>query len=116
MNNVTSASNYPTGSKRFYNIIAGQLVIQPVIDDTYILEIVYYGKLIPLSVIVTDNWVSTNHPDVYVFGLMTEINSFMKDGVSADAWNARFTQAVSEITSADERLIFSGPPLITRAG
>ena len=116
MNNATSVGNNPAGSKRFYNIIAGQLVIQPVIDDTSILEIVYYGKLLPLTSIVINNWVATNNPDVYIFGLMTEINSFMKDGVSAEAWNARFVQAVSEITFADDKLVYSGPPLIMRAG
>jgi len=116
MNNATSASNNTSWLKRFYNIIANQLVIQPVIDDTNILEIVYYGKVLPLGVINTDNWIATNHPDVYVFGLMTEINSFMKDGVAAEAWNARFVQAVSEITFADDQLVYSGPPLIMRAG
>ena len=116
MNNATSVGNNPAGSKRFYNIIAGQLVIQPVIDDTSILEIVYYGKLLPLTSIVINNWIATNNPDVYIFGLMTEINSFMKDGVTADAWNARFVQAISEISSADDQLVYSGPPLITRAG
>ena len=116
MNNATSVGNSPAGSKRFYNVIAGQLVIQPVIDDTSILEIVYYGKLLPLTSIVIDNWIATNNPDVYIFGLMTEINSFMKDGVAADAWNARFVQAISEISSADDQLVYSGPPLITRVG
>jgi len=59
---------------------------------------------------------ATNNPNVYIFGLMTEINSLMKDGVADDAWGARFVQAISEISSADDQLVYSGPPLITRAG
>ena len=116
MNDMTNTANIPASAKRFYNVIANQLVIQPVIDDTQILEIVYYGNVLPLSPLNPTNWVSTNHPDAYIFGLLVEINSFMKDPAATQGWDARFTQAISEMIEADEVLVYSGTPLTTRPG
>jgi len=117
MNTATDTTNWPASSKRFYNIINGQLVVQPVlVDGVSILEIVYYGNVLPLAPDFPTNWVSTNHPDVYIFGLLVEINSFMKDVGATQAWDARFTQAVAEVTEADELLVFSGTPLTIKLG
>jgi hypothetical protein len=116
MNDMTNTQNIPASAKRFYNIIANQLVIQPVIDDTYILEIVYYGNVLPLTGSAPNNWVATNHPDCYIFGLLVEINSFMKDPAATQGWDARFTQTIAEMTEADEVLVYSGTPLTTKVG
>jgi hypothetical protein len=75
------------------------------------LEISYYQKLPALTSLVTTNWVSTNHPDAYIFGLMVEINSYVKDAEATMLWENRFNGVIAEITSQDLRYLWGGPTL-----
>lgn len=80
-------------------------------DLNLVLEISYYQKLTALDGVNTTNWISTNHPDAYIFGLMVEINSYVKDADAAMLWENRFNGVLSEITSQDSRYLWSGPTL-----
>jgi hypothetical protein len=117
MNTATNNTNVDSSLKRFYQIIGNQLVIQPlVVDGISQLEIVYYGNVIPLTSAAPNNWISDNHPDLYINGLVTEINSFVKDAQASDLWNTRFMATIMELIAADELLVYSGTPLQTRVG
>jgi hypothetical protein len=115
MNTFTGVVNTSNSAKHFYQIIAGQVITQPIpVDGIDLLEIVYYGSIIPLTPTENTNWLSYNHPDLYVDGLLTEINSFVKDAQAASLWNTRFVQAIEELKSADVEFLWSGTPLATR--
>jgi hypothetical protein len=117
MNTATSNVNVDSSLKHFYQVLGKQLIIQPpVIDGTYALEIVYYGNIIPLTSTAATNWLSTNHPDLYINGILTEINAFVKDAEASALWDARFKQVIAELEEADTVLVFSGTPLQTRVG
>jgi hypothetical protein len=114
---MNAATSDTSPSKRFYQILGNKLIVQPiVVDGTHYLEIVYYGNIIPLSVDAPTNWISLNHPDLYVNGLLVEINSFVKDPEAAALWNQRFLTTIDELKAADEALVYSGTPLQTRVG
>lgn len=76
-----------------------------------VLEIAYYQKCPALTSLATTNWVSDNHPDLYVFGLMTEINAFVKDANATMLWEQRFNGVLAEISEQDQRYLWSGPTL-----
>lgn len=76
-----------------------------------VLEISYYQRLAALTNTSTTNWISTNHPDAYIFGLMVEINSYVKDADATMLWENRFNGVLSDITSQDIRHLWSGPTL-----
>jgi hypothetical protein len=130
MNTATSNVNIDSSLKHFYQIIGKQLVIQPpVVDGVNALEIVYYGSIVPLGTAsnvihggggltqtVTTNWISDNHPDLYIDGLLVEINAFVKDPEATMLWDGRFMQVIKELEEADYLLIYSGTPLQTRIG
>jgi hypothetical protein len=117
MNNATNTTNIDNINKLFYNIIASDIVVQrPLVDGTDILEICYYANIKPLTSSNTTNWISLNHPDLYVFGILVEINSYAKDPTATQLWNTRFEEVVNELASADEALVYSGTPLVTRVG
>jgi hypothetical protein len=126
MNTATSNVNIDSSLKHFYQILGSQLIIQPpVVDGTSALEIVYYGNIIPLggavvngevATVVDSNWISTNHPDLYINGILTEINAFVKDAETSALWDGRFRQVIGELTEADNVLVYSGTPLMTRIG
>ena len=99
-----------------YTVISGDIHVQPFYDNTHSLEIDYFQTLPPLSTSITTNWLSDSNPDTYIFGLLVEINSFVKDANSANMWDARFNQALSEITNNDSKSTWSGTSLTTFPG
>ena len=99
-----------------YTVISGNIQVQPFYDNTHSLEIDYFKTIPPLSSSATTNWLSDSNPDAYVFGLLVEINSFVKDGEASALWDGRFQQAMSEITLNDAKSTWSGTSLTTFAG
>jgi len=101
-----------------YNILGGNFRIdykptdQDVIDWTLALE--YFSRVVPLSTAVDNNWISEINPDCYVFGLITEINAFVKDAQSTQFWNERFVAALSEIKLQDNDYMWNDGPIFTR--
>lgn len=96
-----------------YTIINNQLHIYPRLDNLS-LEIIYYQRLPALTNIANSNWLSTNYPDAYIFGLLTEISSFVKDIEAASLWDARFKEIMQEMEHEDSIDRWSGPPLSVR--
>jgi hypothetical protein len=99
-----------------YTIISGNIHVQPFYDSTHSLEIDYFQTLPPLSSTTTTNWLSESNPDTYVFGILVEINSFIKDAESSTLWDNRFQQAMNEITLNDAKSTWSGTSLTTFPG
>jgi hypothetical protein len=99
-----------------YTVISGNIHVQPFYDSTHSLEIDYFQTLPPLSTSITTNWLSDSNPDVYVFGILVEINSFIKDAEASALWDGRFQQAMSEITMNDAKSTWSGTSLTTFPG
>jgi len=99
----------------FYTIIANQLQIMPP-QDNRVLEMVYYQSIKPLTSLTPINWISQEFPDLYLFGLMVEINAFVKDAESKMIWDQRFKEAIVEIEADDQQSRWSGTPLEIRLG
>ena len=99
-----------------YTVISGNIHVQPFYDSTHSLEIDYFQTLPPLSTSITSNWLSESNPDAYVFGILVEINSFIKDAEASALWDNRFQQAMSEITLNDAKSTWSGTSLTTFPG
>lgn len=94
----------------YYTIIANQIQIAPP-QDNKVLEIIYYKLLKAISIDSPDNWLSERYPDCYVFGLIVEIESFVKNAQGAEMWNQRFESALQEISYEDRIDRWSGTPL-----
>ena len=113
--NIESAKNVISGTGRqvYYTIVADQFQIYPPVTDKTI-EIIYYQNLPPLTSVSPDNWLSFYYPDIYVFSILVEINSFVKDAATAQMWEARATQAIEELAKEDARDRWSGTPMQIR--
>ena len=55
----------------------------------------------PLSLIKPLNWLSTDHPDIYIFGALVEVNGFVKDSQSAALWEERYSGSLGELRDND---------------
>lgn len=99
----------------YYNIEADQLRIIPY-QENNVIEIIYYQKVPNLNSIDSTNWLSDSAPDAYIFGLMVEVSSFVKDKESAIFWNERFESVLEELQDDDDSTRWSGPYLQMRVG
>jgi len=114
---ITAGASGYTGPKLYYTIIAQQFQIYPTFDQGT-MEIIYYQKLIPLTSTppTNTNWLSEMNPDGYIFGILVEISSFVKDKESASLWDGRFKETIASIIEEDGKDRWSGTALITRVG
>lgn len=99
-----------SGEDPKYVIIADQLQLVPSQIDKAI-EMVYYQKVPNLNSTDNVNWVSQDYPDCYIFGLLVEINSFIKDANATKLWNERFMNVIEELISSDSMDRWSGTPM-----
>ena len=96
-----------------YAIIDDQLRLQPAQEDA-VIELVYYQNLTELSTGAPNNWLSDLYPDCYIFGLLVEINAFVKDAETAGMWDTRFKESIAAIKSNDRDSRWSGTALQMR--
>lgn len=111
LNGMTSAK---AGRDVYYTIVAGQIQIAPPSEGSETLELIYYRKVPALSNLAPENWLSVANPDVYVFGVLVEISSFLKDGPAVQLWDGRFKEALAEIQLNDTSRRWAGTSLQTR--
>ena len=98
----------------YYSIIADQFQIYPAQENNTI-EIVYYQKVPPLTDVNLTNWLGDDNSDVYVYGLLVEISTFVKDAEAAALWSGRYTEALGELKNNDIDIRWgSGTPLQIR--
>lgn len=109
-------ANEPYGGKTYYTIIADQFQIYPKQSAGKTIEIVYYQKVPPLTATNFLNWMSQDHPDIYLSGIITEIELFVKNYETANLWDARMNRAIEELDNADIKERWSGSQLVTRVG
>jgi len=101
MNNISGkGETIPSNDSGYYTVIAQQIQIYPPLDGM-VLEIVYYEKLQALNDSFPNNWVSESYPELYIFGIMTEIQAFIKDADMALLWNDRFINEIDELQKHD---------------
>lgn len=113
MNNISNLE-ITEPSLNYYTIIADQIQIFPARESANI-EIVYYQKIPNLYTDIT-NWVSETYPDLYLAGIMVEIESFVKNKEGVVFWEARFDKAANALTMSDSIDRWSGTPLNMRVG
>jgi hypothetical protein len=108
MNKISRSPSRPYPRHNYYTIIANQIQIAPPTDNE-VLEIVYYQRLPTLVEDTDSNWLTEKNPDAYVFGLCTEIAGFAKDENAFMTYDARFKEALGNVTQEDQITRWSGP-------
>lgn len=99
---------------RYYTIVASQLQIFPVSQTGGTMEMIYYQNVPNLSEDNPQNWVSNFHPDIYLSGIISEIEAFVKNYDVSKAWDQRMTRALDELEKSDEIEVWSGTSLTVR--
>lgn len=101
-------------SKNYYTIIANQIQIYPETQVGGNIELVYYRKVQRLTSAAPNNWLSDDHPDIYLAGIIAEIETFVKNYEVATAWDAKMSRSIKELDNSDVVERWAGSSLTTR--
>ena len=107
-----------TGKPRAYTLIGDEIQLAPIPDSDYTVEMAFYEKFTPLgdgtSGTVTTNWLTTNAPDVLLYGALLEAEPFIKNDERIGLWLNAYNGAVKKIQDADARDRHSGSAMRIR--
>lgn len=109
-NNVLHAKS-TTAAPRFYTIVGDSLFLGPEPDQVYNLTLVYYKPLTLLSDANTTNWLSTNVPELLLYGALVEASFYLKDDQRASVWLAKFGECYKSLKENEERQDYEGGSL-----
>lgn len=84
-----------SGTPNWFTIESSSLIVRPS-DDTSI-TFDYFAKNAAVSGSL--NWLYTNHPDIYLFGALTEAYTMLKDFDTAAIWKTRRDGVFEEISA-----------------
>lgn len=102
---------YPTGATgtpAHYAIEGTAILFGPVPAGAAIRG-TYYKTIPPLSAGTDTNWLLTDHPDLYLAGLLHHAFLFQMDEGRAQLWAGKMQAAIDDINKAGRRRSNSGP-------
>ena len=106
------------GKPRAYTLIGDEIQLAPIPDSDYTVEMAFYEKFTPLgdgtSGTVTTNWLTTNAPDILLYGALLEAEPFIKNDERIALWLNAYSSAVKKIQDADARDRHSGSAMRVR--
>lgn len=111
--NYARFSDGVAGQPRWFHIKGNRLYTRPAPDGSYTLTLAYYSK-VPGIEANAQNWLLTDHPDIYLYGMLSAAADFKRDDGAtipvgtASRWNARYEAAWSMLEKMDQRARFSG--------
>jgi len=86
----------PTDIPRVFTIEGGNIRTMPLDPGNTALELVYFQQIPSLAANST-NWLMSAHPDLYLFGALTEAQAYTVNAETAALWKARRDELFDEI-------------------
>ena len=88
----------------------------PVPDATYTAVVTYYARLLGLNgTTQTTNWLLTNNPDVYLYGVLLEAAVFLTDDPRVPLWVAGYERAMASLQRTNSRARWGAGGIAVRA-
>ena len=86
----------PAGIPKVFTIEGGNILTMPLDPSNVALELVYFQQ-IPALAANSTNWLMSQHPDLYLFGALTEAQAYPVNPDTAALWKARRDELFDEI-------------------
>ena len=105
---VWKAAHGSTGIPQVAAIVDGTARFAPVPDASYSTYMTYWRTIQNLSDQVTTNWLLTEHPDVYIEGVLVEGWALLKDSTRSLEAEQKMEKALDQIGQATSNKHFGG--------
>jgi hypothetical protein len=86
---------------RYYTVIGGEFQLFPAPVQAFEAELAFFQAPAPLSGSVPTNWILLSHPDIYLYGALTQSAPYLEHDERVSVWGALFTQAITDASVAD---------------
>jgi len=103
-----------SGQPIYFAIVDDTLEFAPIPDQNYNIQLTYYAKPTPLSDSNTSNFVSNDHPDVYLYGALKHASIFLMEDDRVNLFNDLFEKALEDIRMEDYRSQYAKGSLMQR--
>lgn len=97
-----------------YSLMNGAIELIPAPGADIDIEMIYYGKITPLSSEVTTNWLLTKAPDVYLYGSLMHAQPFLMDDQRMPVFAALYNSRIEALNEESMKSTHSGSPLVAR--
>lgn len=74
--------------------------------------VLYYASLPPLVNDGDTNWLLTKYPQIYLYGILSELGFWLVDATQITAFGAKYTQSLEKLRSADRNKRWGGASVI----
>jgi hypothetical protein len=98
----TAYPDLPTDVPRVFTIEGGNIETMPLDPSNTPLELVYFQQIPSLAANST-NWLMSQHPDLYLFGALTEAQAYAVNTQAAVLWKARRDELFDEIETLSNK-------------
>lgn len=103
--------NSTIGDPCHYTIIGEEIQLKPSPNSTDTLEVAYFTRLPSLSDTNTTNWLTSNAPDLLLYGSLIEAEAYLVNDPRIAIWKGAFDESIDEWNKQEERARFSGHSL-----
>jgi hypothetical protein len=106
---------YPSGSgvPRAFAIADEQLILAPVATSG-VIEMIYWRTLPALSDAAPVNWLLAVAPDIYLFGALAELESYIQNDARVALWRTRQDAGLEELAQYGNRQRWGAAPIYPR--
>ena len=96
-----------SGQPTHIAVIGSNFKLKPIPDSAYNYTLLYYQNVPVLTTDTDTNWVLTNHPDAYLYGVLVFGGIYLNDS-RVQEWSTLFTRALQGIRGESDRAML--PP------
>ena len=97
-----------------YSLMKGEIELIPAPGADIDIEMIYYGKITPLSAEVATNWLLTKAPDVYLYGSLMHAQPFLMDDQRMPIFASLYNSRIEALNEESMKSTHSGSPLVAR--
>ena len=77
-------------------------------------RITYYRRIPALTELAPNNWLATNHPDLYLYGALANAEAFLKNDPRIGLWKVAAGEALESLIDLSERAKYDGQDMVVR--
>ena len=97
-----------TGTPKVYTVLGDEFQFLPAPDATYTANMTYWKTIPALSDSNTSNWLLAAHPDVYLYGALTQSAPYLGVDDRINTWGTLFTTALTDMKKEDAHNAYGG--------
>jgi hypothetical protein len=103
-----------TGRPQNYAIRGEQILFGPAPDASYVAGLTYIQTIPALGAGQASNWLLADHPDLYLYGALHELNLLLLDDARAAIYETKLRRATEQVNQAAVRRTRGGAPIRIR--